>query len=116
MYRVIYLYPVPKPNMNKFIQINKKASLIYKQHGAVEDDTFQSTFVDSVYGCVGMRSSVRLDKNEMLMVSISTFHDQDHHNRVMEKVDNDKEIIDLYHEMLTVIDMSRVVRGEFEKV
>lgn len=116
MYSVIYLYPVPKHNKDKFIQINKKASLIYKQYGAIEDDTFQSAFVDPVYGCVGMKSSVSLDENEMLMVSISTFYDQDHHNRVMEKVDNDKEIIDLYHEMLTVIDMSRVVRGEFEKV
>jgi len=34
----------------------------------------------------------------------------------MKEVDADHRIEKLYNEMLNVIDMSRVVRGEFEKV
>jgi hypothetical protein len=34
----------------------------------------------------------------------------------MEKVDRDKEIGELYNKMIKVIDISRLVRGEFEKV
>jgi len=35
---------------------------------------------------------------------------------VMEKVDCDRRIEELFNEMINVIDMSQVVRGEFEKV
>ena len=34
----------------------------------------------------------------------------------MEEVDADHRIEELYNEMFNVIDMSRVVRGEFKKV
>jgi uncharacterized protein YbaA (DUF1428 family) len=116
MYSVIYLYPVPKQSKEKFIEINKKASLIYKGYGAIEDDTFQSTLIAPMYGCEGMENSVVLHENETLMLSISTFTSKDHHDIVMGKVDKDKEISELYNKMIKVIDISRVVRGEFEKV
>jgi hypothetical protein len=38
------------------------------------------------------------------------------HDTVMEKIDTDKEIEELYNEITKVIDVRRVVRGEFEKV
>lgn len=63
-----------------------------------------------------MDSSVELHENETLMCSVSTFISKHHHDMVMEKVDSDVRIEELYTEMFNVIDMSRVVRGEFEKV
>ena len=116
MYNVLYLYPVLNLKKDRFIEINKKAALIYKEYGALEDDTFQSTFIDGIYGCKGMEASVELHENETLMCSVSTFHDKHHHDEVMEKVDSDIRIEELYGDMMKVIDMSRVVRGEFEKV
>ena len=116
MYNVLYLYPVLKQNKKRFIEINKMASLIYKEYGAIKDDTYQSTFIDAIYGCKGMDSSVELQENETLMCSVSTFNNKHHHDVVMEEVDADHRIEELYNEMLNVIDMSRVVRGEFEKV
>lgn len=116
MYNVLYLYPVLKHKKDRFIEINKKAALIYKEYGAIEDETFQSTFIDALYGCKGMEASVELHENETLMCSVSTFNNKHHHDLVMEKVDSDMRIEELYNEMIQVIDMSRVVRGEFEKV
>jgi uncharacterized protein YbaA (DUF1428 family) len=116
MYKVFYLYPVLKQKKDRFIELNKKASMIYKEYGALEDDTYQSTFIDAVYGCKGMESSVELLENETLMCSVSTFTTKEHHDSVMGKVDADPRIDELYSEMVNVIEMSRVVRGEFEKV
>jgi uncharacterized protein YbaA (DUF1428 family) len=116
MYNVIYLYPVLKQNKEWFIEINKKASIIYKEHGAIEDSTYQSTFIEAMYGCKGMESSVELQKNETLMCSVSIFTNKHQHDIVMGKVDTDHRIEELYDEMIKMIDMSRVVRGEFEKV
>lgn len=50
------------------------------------------------------------------MCSVSTFNNKLHHDIVMEEVDADHRIEELYNEMFNVIDMSRVVRGEFKKV
>lgn len=116
MYNVLYLYPVLKQKKDRFIEINKKASLIYKEYGAIEDDTYQSIFIDAIYGCKGMKASVEIHENETLMCSVSTFKNKHHHDIVMEKVDSDHRIEELYNEMIKVIDISRVVRGEFEKV
>ncbi|WP_077618226.1 DUF1428 family protein [Bacillus sinesaloumensis] len=116
MYNVIYLYPVLVQEKERFVEINKKASIIYKEYGAIEDETYQSTFIDAIYGCKGMNGAVELHENETLMCSISTFTNKQHHDIVMEKVDSDQRIEELYNEMINVIDMSRVVRGEFEKV
>lgn len=112
MYNVLYLYPVLKRNKKRFIELTK----FYKEYGAIEDNTYQSTFIDAIYGCKGMDSSVELQENETLMCSVSTFNNKHHHDVVMEEVDADHRIEELYNEMLNVIDMSRVVRGEFEKV
>lgn len=116
MYSVIYLYPVPEQSKEKFIEINQKASVFYKAYGAIEDNTFQSTLIAPMYGCEGMKTSVVLHENETLMMSISSFHSKEHHDLVMEKVDKDQEINELYNSMREIIDMSRVARGEFEKV
>ncbi|MFY3790731.1 DUF1428 family protein [Ureibacillus sp. MALMAid1270] len=116
MYNVLFLYPVLKQNKDRFVEINKKASFIYKEYGAIEDETFQSTFIHAIYGCKGMDTSVELQENETLMCSVSTFNDKHHHDIVMEKVDSDHRIEELFNEMIKVIDISRVVRGEFEKV
>ena len=66
MYNLLYLYPVLKDKKDRFIELNKKAALIYKEYGAIEDDTFQPTLIGAVYGCKGMEASVELHENETL--------------------------------------------------
>ncbi|MFC4353515.1 DUF1428 family protein [Chryseomicrobium palamuruense] len=116
MYCALYLYPVTNENEQKFIEINKAAGRIYMKYGAVNDQTFQGTLVEAIYGCRGMVSAVKLLENEKVMLGISSFHSKVHHDEVMKQVDQDEEINKLYLEMTKTIDISRVVRGEFEEV
>lgn len=116
MYCAVYLYPVAKVNEQKFIDINKSAGRIYMKYGAVNDQTFQGSLVEEMYGCQGMVAAVELHENEKVMLGISTFHSKAHHDEVMDRVDQDEEVNELYLEMTKTIDISRVVRGEFEEV
>ncbi|MCG7344837.1 DUF1428 family protein [Sporosarcina sp. ACRSL] len=113
MYLEIYLYPVLEENQEKFIEINREAERIYKEYGAIESDTFMAVSIQPEYGCAGMVSAVELHENEILMLEINRYHNKEHHRQVLEKVDNDKQIGELYVQMTKVIDMNRTVRGEF---
>ncbi|CAM5214807.1 hypothetical protein UACE39S_05091 [Ureibacillus acetophenoni] len=88
---------------------------IYKEYGAIEDDTYQSTFIQAIYGCKGMDTSVELNENETLMCSVSTFNDKHHHDIVMEKVDSDHRIEELFNEMIKVIDIRMVAGGKLKR-
>lgn len=113
MYLEIYLYPVLKENKELFLKINREAERIYKYYGAIESETFTASSIRPEYGCSGMVSAVELHESEILMLEINRYHNQDHHSQVLEKVDNDEQIAKLYNQMTKVLDVSRIVRGEF---
>jgi uncharacterized protein YbaA (DUF1428 family) len=113
MYIEIYLYPVLEENQERFLEINREAERIYKEYGAIESDTYIAAAIQPEYGCAGMVSAVELHENEILMLEINRYHNKEHHRHVLEKVDNDEQIGELYRQMTKVIDMSRTVRGEF---
>ena len=114
MYLEIYLYPVLEENKEQFLKINREAERIYKEYGALESDTFTAASIQPEYGCLGMVSAVELRESEVLMLEINRYHNKDHHSQVLEKVDNDEVIEKLYNQMTKVIDVSRIVRGEFK--
>ena len=115
VYVEIYLYPVLEENKEQFLKINLEAERIYKEHGAIESETYTAASTDPEYGCSGMVSAVELHENEILMLEINRYHHKEHHSQVLEKVDHDERIEKLYNQMTKVIDMSRTVRGEFGK-
>ncbi len=51
-----------------------------------------------------------------MFIGISRFADRAHHDRVMEQVDSDPRIAELYAEVMAILDVGRIVRGEFERV
>ena len=113
MYLEIYLYPVLKDNQERFLEINREAERIYKAYGAIESDTYTAVSIQPEYGCAGLITAVELHENEIMMLEINRYHHKEHHRQVLEKVDNDERINELYSQMTKVIDMSRTVRGEF---
>ncbi len=116
MYTVIYLFRVPKPNVAAFSRVQQEAGEIYKQYGALDDKTLAPVSLEANYGCSGFSSVTELREDEELFVGLSCFRNRTHHDEVMAKVNADAQIDALYTETLTLIDMSRVVRGEFEEV
>ena len=116
MYTVVYLFRVPKPNVTAFSRVQHEAGEIYRRYGALDDETLAPSKLGAAYGCAGFSDVTELKEDEELFIGLSRFRDRTHHDEVMAKVDADAQINDLYVEMLTLIDMSRVVRGEFEGV
>lgn len=113
MYLEIYLYPILKENKEKFEEITQKAGSIYKEYGVIEDEFFTATYTKARFGCSGMADAVEIHEGEVLMLEISRYHDKQHHSQVLEKVNNDDRIEGLYDQVTNIIDVSRVVRGEF---
>ena len=116
MYTVVYLFRVPKPNVTAFSRVQHEAGEIYKRYGALDDETLAPVGLEAKYGCLAFSSVVELREDEELFIGLSRFRDRTHHDEVMAKVDADAQINNLYAEMLSLIDMSRVVRGEFERI
>ncbi len=116
LYIALYLFPVPHSRAETFIRVQKAAGDIYLRCGALEDVTLEPVSLESAYGCAGFGSAVTLREGETLYLGLSRYRDSAHHDEVMAHVDADPEISALYAEMLTVLEMGRVVRGEFGRV
>ena len=113
MYSVLYLYPVPKENTDAFLEAEREASSLYLQHGALECQTLIASDLTAQYGCRAFGEAVVLRPDETLLVGISHFRSFGHHNEVMEKVDADARILELYDEVKGLLELHRVIRGEF---
>ena len=116
MYNVIYIYPVPEKNISEFLRIQSKATKIYLGYDAVSDQTFSLDSTEPKYSCLPFTKALTIEKDERAYLSITTFDNSKHHDEVMKKVDADPEINKLYSEVEKLIDVSRIVRGEFNLV
>jgi uncharacterized protein YbaA (DUF1428 family) len=115
MYVQLYVYPVAQSNIAPFLRIQREASELYKRYGAVDDETFEPRNLEPKYGCAGFPDTIRLKQGETVFFSVTRFRDRSHQDEVMSKVNADKRINELYDEISSVIDVKRVVRGEFER-
>jgi uncharacterized protein YbaA (DUF1428 family) len=112
----VYIYPVPESRIDDFRRIQAAALRIYREYGAIDDATYRPFDISAKYGCLGFDSAIELKPGEIVCISVSFFRDRSHHDEVMERVDNDPRITDLYEEITQVLDVARVLRGEFERI
>jgi len=113
LYTSIYIYRVPNKNIDAFLQVQKEASEIYQKYGAIEDVTFAAFDVEAKYGCLGFLDILETRNDETMFVGLSRFENRVHHDEVMAKVDQDSQINILYEKVTSLIEINRVVRGEF---
>lgn len=116
MFTVVYIFRVSQADVAAFLRIQKEAAKIYQYHGALNDETLAPFSLDAKYGCGSFSSAVDIENDEEVYIGLSQFESRIHHDEVMAKVDTDERIDKLYTEMLTVVDMTRTLRGEFERV
>ncbi|WP_414050370.1 DUF1428 family protein [Macrococcus animalis] len=114
MYIELYLYPVKIENQDSFLKINREAEQIYREFGTLESETYIATSTNAQYGCLGMDSAIELLENEIVMIEINRYKNKEHQIEVLNKVDNNERIGELYNEVIKVIDIERTVRGEFK--
>ncbi len=116
MYTSLYFYRVPKKNIEDFLQIQKKSAEIYKKNGAIDDWTFGPENLKPKYGCISFQKEISLDADEELFFSLSLFKSREDHDKIMSLVDSDPSIEKLYNEVCHLLDLSKVVRGEFNRL
>jgi uncharacterized protein YbaA (DUF1428 family) len=116
MYSSIYIYCVAVERVAAFLRVQQAALTIYREYGAIDDATYAPTDLTAQYGSVGFTDIIAVAANEQIYISVSSFRDRAHHDQVMAQVDADPRIDQLYQEMLGIIDISRMVRGEFQRV
>ena len=108
-----YIYRVPFNNQKEFKRIQLESSKIYEEYGAISDITYIGISLDNKYGCTGISTTVPTSKDEIIYFSITKFKDKKHHDEVMEKVDKDIKINQLYNEICSLLDVKKIIRGEF---
>ncbi len=116
MYTSVYLHRVPTGTVEPFVRLVTAASEVYMRLGAVECVLYTPWDLRAKYGCAGFESALDLAEDEVLFVELNSFRDKSHHDEVMAQVDASPEISRLYDELTSMLDVGRIVRGEFERI
>jgi uncharacterized protein YbaA (DUF1428 family) len=116
MFTSIYIYRVPCENVESFLQVQREAAAIYRALGALDDETFAPADLEPKYGCTDFPSALAVGEGEEIFISLSRFRDRAHHDEVMRLVDADERINRLYEEVTMLLEVGRVVRGEFRRI
>ncbi len=114
MYTSIYIYRIKKESVEEFLAIEREAGKVYIEHGAIFCDIYRASKLTAMYGCVAFTEAMDVDEDEEVLVGLSSFDDQAHHDRTMCQVDSDPRIQDLFARVTKVLVLDRTVRGEFE--
>ncbi|WP_077324538.1 DUF1428 family protein [Virgibacillus siamensis] len=113
MYTVIYLYRIKQEKLQNFIDINEKASEIYLASGALEDMTYLADDLNGNHGCKGLLEFIDVAEDEAVVFGQSVFRNKSHYNEVLDQVNEDPEINELFDEMKHTVDFSKVITSTF---
>jgi uncharacterized protein YbaA (DUF1428 family) len=116
MFSSIAIYVVPEEHVEQFLRVQRETLAIYQDEGCLDEVTFAPVDLHAKYGCTTFDSVLGTAPGEQVFVSVSKFHNRAHHDEVMEKVDADPRLAQLYTELSKLLDTGRIVRGEFERV
>ncbi len=116
MHSMIYIYRLKRDRLDSFLDIQRQAAAIYKEHGALDDETLQAVDLTPRYGCAGFADAFSAADDETICVGLARYRDRAHHDEVMARVNADPRIDTLFAEVTDVIDLAHVVLGEFERV
>ncbi len=103
-------------NAEAFLLVQKKSAELYKKNGAIEDWTFGPENLHPKYGCSSFLKEISINEGEQLFFSLSLFKDKEDHDKIMALVDKDLAIEKLYDQICGLIDLSKVIRGEFNRL
>jgi len=116
MYSSIYLHRVPHYNIDAFVHILNAAAKLYGEHGAVACRLYAPKNMAAKYDCLPFGDVITIAEHEHFFIEVNEFHDLAHHDVVMAKVDADPRIHQLYEDLKVIVDVSCIVRGEFEQI
>jgi len=108
-----FVLPVPKKNVNAYVQMAKKASKIWREHGALEYRECVGDDLKVHYGLPFPRLT-KLKPSETLVFAWIMYKSRAHRDRVNAKVMKDPRMNGLCDEKSMPFDIKRMAYGGFK--
>lgn len=108
-----FIFPVPKKNLKAYLRMAKKASRIWREHGALEYRECVGDDLKSECGLPFPRLT-RLKTEETMVFSWIVYRSRSHRDRVNAKVMQDPRLKGMCEEKSMPFDMKRMSCGGFK--
>jgi uncharacterized protein YbaA (DUF1428 family) len=116
MLTTLNLIPVARNQVASLLASEHAAGAIYREYGGLGGEILMSSNLEPTYGCAAFPTTLALQEDELVLVVLDRFRDRAHYEQVMEKVDADPRIGEIFAGFTALVDLRRVVRGAFEEV
>lgn len=110
-----FVLPVPKKSLKAYFQMAKKASKIWREHGALEYRECLGDDLNVKYG-LPFPSLAKLKPGETMVFSWIVYKSRAHRDRVNAKVMKDPRINNLCDEKSMPFDVKRMAYGGFKVI
>ncbi|HYC47248.1 MAG TPA: DUF1428 domain-containing protein [Burkholderiales bacterium] len=110
-----FVVPVPKKNRDAYRRMARKASKVWREHGALE---FVETWADDVKPgkVTSFPQSVKLKKDEAVVFSYIVYKSRADRDRVLKKVMADPRLKDMMDPKDMPFDAKRMIYGGFKVI
>ena len=108
-----FIVPVPKKKVGAYRSMAKKASKVWREHGALE---FRESVADDVKvgKWTSFPRSVKMKKNETVMFSWIVYKSRAHRDKVLKNVMADKRLAKMMSPKSMPFDAKRMIYGGFK--
>lgn len=108
-----YVLPIPKKNVKKYAEIAKKASKIWREHGALQYCESVGEDLDMKFG-VRFTTQMKCKPGETVVFAWVVFKSRAHRDRVNDAVMKDARLNELMDPKAMPFDCKRMVVGGFD--
>jgi uncharacterized protein YbaA (DUF1428 family) len=109
-----FVVPVPKKNLNAYRALSKKASRVFKDHGAIEYRECAGDDLD-VKGVVTFPRTIKLKPGETVVFAWVMYTSRAHRDRANAKIMKDPRLLSMMSKK-SPFDCSRMVYGGFKVI
>ncbi len=116
MFTTINIIPIPRRHIDAFLRIERAADAVYREYGGHGNEILSPVNLDPSYGCAAFGAALDVATDEAIYVVLDRFDDRAHYEQMMARVNADARINALFDEFGHLVDVRRIVRGEFERL
>jgi len=116
VFTTVNIIPIPRKYVDAFLRIEHDAAAIYREYGGLGNEILSPVNLDPSYGCTAFGAVLDVATDETIYIVLDRFHDHAHYDQMMGQVNADPRIDALFDEFAQLVNVRRIVRGEFERV
>lgn len=110
-----FVLPIPKKNVKAYIKVATICSKVWLDHGAIE---YVECLADDVKPgkLTSYPQSVKLKKNEVVVISSITYKSRKHRDLVLKRVFADLRMQPMMNDSSKIFDLKRMIYGGFKTI